>query len=534
MADTIIKLRPEPGKFPFEEIDVTVDADMVESSPDDLDASVTDLDGNTRRVKKAMHRRIRLDMQKLSVTDADVLRRWKHNRIRVALNPNWNGKTTLLSVFNRYDPITLSPGSIIGPVPVFTRTLSDSGAFATQKLPSGQYRLLQPNTPRYEDSIDALGVFYPATGLKLYGNCTNYAPKSLPQSGTLVWTLTNTSGNAGWAWSSTQPSFIEGMSGAGIFLGQDTDYLSFAVASYGGAGQVSAGVWLRGEGQFNVQMTGGATATGSTANLLPDTWTLVKVENATASGSSITLRLNSKQTFSWCNVGGVMFQRGRQVTGYIHNLATTSPVTQQEDAVYYPFQVSNFPFTIHVGIETPQFMPTSGEHVLFGVDSGGGNRMVLKYDAALAKFYFQKKTSGANAQWTPARGSNKFTVISITVSRDLYLVYENGVNVASATPASTHSLPFGFNVGWDGITDTNGWGGLIHFLRIDDAFLDTSEIAYISDKYNLAQNVELTRMAEGRLFEIDTPEHKIRAGQRFCTLELKQCHTYKTATREEP
>jgi hypothetical protein len=232
-------------------------------------------------------------------------------------------------------------------------------------------------------------------------------------------------------------------------------------------------------------------------------------------------------------VGGAMFQKDRRITNYIHNLATTSPVTLEEDAILYgSFQFPYFGTTLHVGIEPPDLW-ASGEQCVLGVDATGGNRLVLKYDAALNKFYFQRKTSGVNVQWTPQRGANKGTVISIYASKDTILAFENGTFVASASGA-VQSIPSGLNVGWDGITDTQGWNGLVFFLRVDQGAIDANEIAYVSDRYNDTDMIEWTRMSEGRLFRIASPEHRIRAATHFAEIELDEVYSHRPSTTEAP
>jgi hypothetical protein len=531
MAHTI-KLRPESGYRPWEEIDLTDRCMLSEMPPKDLDSIETNPRGEEVRARRAIRRRIKLSMQRLSTAEVNRLRHWKHNRVRIAFNPNWNAQTTLLSRFARYDDVTLSPGAMIGPAPTFTRTISNSSAYATEKNFDSTYHGLSQNVPRYEYS-NVLSTFYPMRGVRLCGATTNYFGKSYPQSGTLLWTLTNTTGTASWSWSSTLPAFLDDLGpGAGLFSGGLTDYLSQTITSYGGSGNVSIGVWVMGEGTCSIQVTGGGTGEGSSLTLSSSQWQLVKLENQSVNGSSLTIRLNAKSS-SWMAVGGAMFQRDRRVTNYLHNLATTSAVTLQEDAILYSgYQFPFFGTTLHVVLE-PSDLVASGEQCVLGVDATAGNRLVLKYDAALAKFYFQRKSSGVNVQWTPQRGANRATVISIFAGKDSILAFENGVFVASATGA-IQTIPAGLNVGWDGITDTQGWNGLVYALRIDQGGLDTTEIEYVSDRYNDADMIEWTRLGEGRLFRIVSPDHRIRAAAHFSEIELEEVYSHRPSTTEEP
>lgn len=531
MADTTIKLRTAPGTIPYNQIDLTTRAVFVEEAPKVYDARPENQKGKRFRSRKAVRRRVSFkDIQRLTDIEVSILRRWAHEGVKLGINPNWNDATTFLARYARpADDGT--PGVMIGPNPTFTRASGHSLASATQLREDGKFALLANGVPRYEQS-SIVGSYFPLLGMRPYGRHSNYFDRSYPQSGQLVWTLTNTSGVASWTYSSTVDSHVAGVVGSGLLLGNSGDYISKAISSYGGAGSHSFGVWLRGEGTVTMQLTGGATATSSSFTLNPKTWTLLKLENQTTSGASVTVRVNLTATKSWCFVGGAMMQKQRRLSGYYHNL---SGALQElgYDNLSYNYQVPFFAMTIHVGLQMPDLV-ASGEQGVLGMNAGGGEYLTLRYDGGSNVWFFCKRSTANGVTWTPQKSAGFGTILSLYVAKDIITAYENNALVAGAAISSlVQQLPIGLKVGWDGVDDTRGWNGLIYFVRIDEEPINATEIQYITERMGNSQ-LEVTRMAEGRLFEIETPAHRINLDTNFASLDLIETDSFEEATTEEP
>lgn len=523
-----LKLRTVPGyQSIVEELDLTDKASLVHASPLNQDSRGNRPDGSRVSTERAIRRRFRLLYQNPTATQLSTLRRWINNRVLVAVNPNWDHRTRLYTRFSRQDPLTGSPGAIIGPQPTYARVVGTAGAYATELQPNGRLRLIADDIMRFEES-NALSAFYPLCGARIFGDHTNQFAESYPRSGNLEWTASG----ATWAHNANVESNIDGMLGAGLFTGNSGQYIYRDFASYGGAGQLSAGVWVKGSGTVSLQMTGGATIESANLTLQPDAWRLLKLEDVTASGAAIQLRMNSKATVTWCSVGNATLRIGRRIGGHTYNVVSSSSVQCNEDAIYYPFQIPPHTFSIHVGVELPDLV-SAGEQVILGLDQGGGNRLVLKYDGTLSKFYFQRRASGTNVQWTPARTAGHGTIISIECDRTFMEARENDVQVGLVAGAAEAML-YGLNVGWDGITDNNGWNGLIFFLRIDEGLTPASELTYISNMYNDVNQIEWTRLTEGRYFEIVPNEDTFPAGLRMSAFDLVEVDSCRTATTERP
>lgn len=532
------KLRPEAGTVPFEELDISTRAYPFETPPDDYDARAFDTYGRLTRVLRGMGRVVSLpELMPMTEAELDLLRRWKMNRVRLALSPNWNGNTILYARYNRHNQGL--PESVYGPAGTFTRSLGTTNASATQLRADGRYDLLSANVPRFEPSR-AGNTFAPATGLRPYGKHKNYFGQSHPKSGALIWTLNNASGLASYVWDANMPRMVtDATSGAGRFIGRSNpDYLSYAVASYDAASVISVGVWLRGEGTFRMVLTGGATSTGPDVVLSPHVWTLLSREGIAATGAAVTVRIEARVTTSWCAVGPAQFNASRRLLGYTHNIAnTTIYESAVDDLSYSTLQIPPFGTTIHVGLEMPDLYATAGEQCVLGLDQGGGNRLVLRYRADTNKFSFMKTATGtAVAEWTPQRSAGQGTIITIVADKTNYRAYENSVQVFSGGFGVVEPIALGLHVGWDGVSanDTQGWNGLVYFLRVDSGPLDTTELSYVSSLWNDAQQIAWTRAMEGRLFEIDTPTHRMQADKYFSSLELKQVDATYGATHEVP
>ena len=529
------KLRPEAGTVPWEEIDVSTRAYPYETEPSDYDAKLRDTRGRLNRVIRGMGRNITLpELVPMTESELDILRRWAMNRTRLALSPNWNGSTKLYARYSRLNPYTQLPDTVYGPAATFTRSMASSNASATQKRIDGKYVPIAQNIARFE-SASAANAFGRMSGVRPFWRVNNYFGQSHPKSGALIFTLNNVSGNAAWQWNANLPRIVtDADSGAGFFLGDSGDNLQTSVASYGGAGPISVGIWVQGEGAFRLNLSGGATAQTADTTLSPTIWTLLRLENQTASGASVTVQLYSRSTASWCAVSAMQFNAGRRLGGYIHNVTNSTVYQMNVDDLYYDFQVPNFSPTIHIGLEMPDLW-ASGEQCILGVDQGGGNRFVLRYDASTSKMSFQKKTSSAKVEWTAERGLGQGTVISLVAGRDGYFAYENG-NFKAFVAGVMASIPKGLHVGWDGVSgnETSAWGGLVFFLRVDQASIDPNEISYISSLYNDSQQIAWTRACEGRLFEIATPTHRMQADKYFSTLSLSQVASVYGATHEVP
>lgn len=529
MADIPIRLRTVPGyQSKIEELNFTNRARVSVMPASDFDARGERIDGSLVLSERAIRRRIRMGFEVLTSTEITTLRRWKANRVVVALNPNWDARTRLYTRFSRQDELTGSPGSIIGPKPTYTRSTGTADTYGSELRPNGLLRLLADDVMRFEES-GPLSVFNPLRGARIYGRRGNYFAESHPKSGSLLW---STSG-ATFVFNANVDSNVEGLVGVGMFQGNSGQYIYRDIGYGGGAGQVSAGVWVKGEGTVSLQFTGGATIESSNMTLQPDTWQLLKLEDIAASGATIQMRMNSKATVTWAQVAGAQFRVGRRLGGYIHNMTSGSVVNEQEDAIYYPFQIPPHSFSISVGVEMPDLFASSGEQVILGVDQGGGDRLVLGYNGTLSKFYFQKKASGINLQWTPQRAAGRGTIITIECSKFFYIAYENNVQVASVV-SGVESMVNGLNVGWDGITDTSGWNGLIFFLRVDEGLTPIAEVEYISNMYNDPSILEWTRLAEGRFFEITNVEESFPVGMRFVNCDLVEVDSCRTATTERP
>jgi hypothetical protein len=468
------------------------------------------------------------------------------DRVLVGLSPNWNSKTVLYNRFSRLDPASGTPGVILGPAPTFGRTISNSQATATYLGRDDRFHTLATNIARYEESRSA-NAWRRLYGLRSFGAHRNYFQPSHPTSAALQWSLTspsngNISGNALWSWAASLPSVYADLPvvaggadiglGTGLFNASNGDFIQILPSTYGGSGIVSLCVWVRGEGTAQLEASGVGSTTSSASTILSSsTWTALKIENVNMNGSALTVRLYSRETTTWCSVSAMQMIRAPRVYGYTYN-PSTSAATLEEDALFYNLQIPIFTAAIHVGLEMPDLY-ASGEQVILGVDQTAGNRFVLRYNATTAKFSFQRKTSSPTLEWTPQRAAGQPTIISLILTKDAYVAYENGTNVASIA-ANAQTVVKGLNIGWDGVTDTLGWNGLVYFVRIDDQAVSATEISYISALYNDAQMIPWTKMLEGRLFEIKTPAHRIRAGMNFASLDLEQVDGYEHATTELP
>lgn len=532
------KLRPVLGTVPFEEIDISSRVGPYEPEPSDYDAKARGSTGRQTRVLRSMGRHfIFPEIVNLGNAEVEILKRWKMNRTRLCVSPNWNGNTVFYSRYNRMSPYTGLLESVFGIDPTFTRTIASSNASATRMRDDGLFELIAANVPRIEQSRPS-NSFYPMAGLRPYGSHKNYFGQSHPKSSATMWTLTNTSGLASYQWDGAMPRMVLDSfpTGAGRFIGRaNPDYISVTVSSYDSASIISVGVWLRGEGTFSLQLTGGATATGPDTAISPNVWTLLKLEGVAASGAAVGVRINAKVTASWCAVGPAQFNASRRLLGYVHNVANTTVYQVGNDNADYAMQVPPFATTIHVGLEIPDLYASAGEQVVLGMDQGSGNRLVLRYRADTGKFSFNKTSTGtAVAEWTPLRAAGQGTIISICAEKNAYRAYENGIQVASVGTGVVEPLSSGLSVGWDGITAANGWNGLIYFLRIDSASLDVGEISYVSDLYNDTPQRNWTRACEGRVFEIATPVHRMPLGMNRASLELEQVDYTYSATHEVP
>lgn len=537
MASIVFKLRTAPGTIPFEEIDLTDRVDLVEAPPEIFDEVAEMRDGSEYVSRRAIRRRFRMQVQNLTEPEVDRLARWAHNRVLLGFNPCWNASTRLYTRFARQDTVSGLIKSMVGPNAAYARTLSSGGTYGTEVTEqNNQLRALATSRARFEQS-SLLSAFNQLRGIRLFGKRTNYFSNSYPTNGTALWSFSgggNISGNGSLTWTAGLGAQIIDTVGAYLLYAEANDWV--ARSHTPPAGQVCAGVWLRGEGTFELSLSGGATGTSGNIGLSPSVWTLLKVENVTASGAAVTVKLTAKATPSWCAIGGASLHAGRRLGGFILNTVTGgASVTEEEDAVSYStFQFPHFACTLHVGVELPPVLsPSGGEQVILGIDATGGNRLVLKYDGTLGKFYFQKKTASPNVQWIADRAAGRGTVISVHMSKDSMIAYENGAFKTSAGGVVA-SLPTGLNVGWDGVTDTNGWDGLVFFVRVDEGPFDAGEIAYVSSLYNTSNHINLTRKLEGRLFRIDSPSSRIRAVKNFAELQLREVRSIATGTNEDP
>ena len=532
------KLRPVGGTVPFSEIDVSTRLAPYESDPDDYDAKSRNTRGRLTRVLRGMGRHFILpNLYQLTESEVEVLKRMKQERMRIALSPNWNANTLLYARYNRLDPGSGLPSTVYGPAPTFARSASSTNISATQQRADGRFDLLAVNRARFEPS-ETTNAFSPMQGLRSFGQHKNYFGQSHPKSGALIWTLTNTSGQASWVWDANLPRMVtDASSGAGRFIGRaNPDFISFAVAAYDAAPFISVGVWVIGEGTVSLQLTGGATATSADLVLQPNVWQLLSLEGIAASGAAVTVRINAKVTQTFCGVGGAQFNGSRRLLGYAHNIANTTVYQIGVDDLYYDLQLPVFGTTIHVGLEMPDLV-VGGEQCVLGVDQGGGNRLVLRYRADTNKFSFQKTALGtAVGEWTPQKSAGQGTVISISAQKNGYRIYENGVQVFNTGFGIPEPIARGLHVGWDGVAgnEDEAWNGLIYFVRVDQAPFDLAEVNYVSSLYNDAQQINWTRWCEGRIFEIATPAHKMEAGINFANLELEQVDSIYGATHEVP
>lgn len=541
MPFPIFKLRPVAGTVPFDEVDISSRSGPYEDDPADYDAKSRSTTGRLTRVLRGMGRHIIFpEIQNLSTAEVEILCRMKMNRTRVCLCPNWNENTVFYTRYNRLNAATGLPDMVYAPgvIQTFARTIASTNASETQRREDGRFDLLAPNIARHEQS-KSTNAFYPARGLRSYGKHKNYFGQSHPKGSNLIWALTNTSGLASWVMDGNLSRMVEdGGFGSGRFIGRaNPDYISVAVASYDSASVVSVGVWVLGEGTVSLQLTGGATQTSADLVLSSNTWQLLKIEGAAASGASITVRINAKVTQTFCAVGGAQFNASRRLLGYTHNLNNTTVYQVGHDDVFYDLQVPVFGTTFHIGLEMPDLYASAGEQCVFGVDQGGGNRLVLRYSASANQFSFQKTAGGtAAAVWTPQKAAGQGTVISIVADKTSYRAYENGTLVFSSGFGIPEPIVRGLHVGWDGVTgnEDEAWNGLIYFLRVDQAPLDTPEITYVSDLWNDPKQLLWTKKLEGRVFEITTPVHRMRAGMNFASLELEQVDSTYGATHEVP
>ncbi len=539
MPFPIFKLRPVAGTVPFEEVDISTRSGPYEDDPADYDARSRSTMGRLTRVLRGMGRHfIFPEIQNLSTAEVEILCRMKMNRTRLCISPNWNENTLLYARYNRMNPYTGVPDSVYGPAPTFARTIASANASETQQREDGKFDLLAQHVPRFEQSRPT-NLYYPAKGLRSYGKHKNYFGQSHPKSAATMWTLTNASGLASYVWDANMPRMVTDVaSGAGRFIGRNNpDFLSCVVASYDAAGVISVGVWLLGEGTFSLQLTGGATSTGADTVLSPNTWTLLKLEAKSASGAAVTVRINAKGSgANVCAVGPAQFNASQRLLGYTHNVANTTVYQVGHDDLYYDLQIPPFGTTIHIGLEMPDLV-VGGEQCVLGIDQGGGNRLVLRYRADTNKFSFQKTATGtAVAEWTPSKAAGQGTVISISAPKDSYKVYENGLLVANVSSGIVEPIARGLHVGWDGVTgnEDEGWNGLIYFVRVDASPLDLAENTYVSDLWNDPKQLLWTKKLEGRVFEIMTPVHRMRAGMNFASLELEQVDDTYSATHEVP
>lgn len=532
-----IKLRTAPGECPYNEIDLTDRALIYEESPEVMDILDESYLGERLRSRRAIRRRFRVsEMQRLTTAEVNLLRRWVHDRVRVCLNPNYNGATTFYTRMARNDVSTGLPEPIIGPSPTFTRTTSDAAAFATRRNDAGRISLVGTSVPRYERGVRGIDPLYPMAGLRVFTNAVQYLAKSHPIVSDLVWI--GAGATFSWQWAATLPSIVDDAPmGTGLFMGNVGDRLEYVIGAGYGASQVSAGVWVRGEGSVSLQMTGGAVGEGTTVTLQANVWSLVKCENITADNTAVTLRLNAKSAGTWCSVSLGGWGKTRRVINYLYYVGSSGNQSSQMDNLYYPFQVPHFPCTMHIGVQMPDLYAGGGEQVAIGMDASAGNRFMLKYDPTILTgaggFHFQKKTSGVNVQWTPERSAGLGTIISVYMSSGLYVAYENGNFKASAAGAQ-HSIPLGLYVGYDGNSSATAWGGLVYFVRFDEGPLDITEISYISSLFNDTAQQPWTRSAEGRVFELEDPQHRMRAATNFTTFRLSEVASHTSATQEEP
>jgi hypothetical protein len=533
------KLRPVAGTVPWDEIDISARVGPYESEPKDYDARSRSITGRLTRVVRGMGRQFVFpEIVNLTDAEVDILRRWKMNRVRLSISPNWNETTLLYARYNRFNPYTGLLESVYGTDPTFTRTIASTNASTTQRRADGKYDLLAANIPRIEPS-NVSNAFAPAAGLRPFGKHKNYFGQSHPKSSATMWTLTNASGLASYQWDGAMPRMVLDSfpTGAGRFIGRaNPDFITAVVASYDAASIISVGVWVMGEGTVRMVLSGGATSTGSDLVLSPNTWQLLKLEGITASGASVNVKIEARVTATWCAVGPAQFNASRRLLGYVHNVANTSVYQVGNDDLYYDLQLPNFATTIHVGLEMPDLV-SGGEQCALGVDQGSGNRLVLRYRADTNKFSFQKTAVGsAVAEWTPLKAAGQGTIISICAEKNNYRVYENGTQVASVGTGLVEPIARALHVGWDGVTgnEDEAWNGLIYFIRVDSAALDAPEIAYVSLLWNDSQGLNITRACEGRIFEIATPVHRMPLGMNRSSLELEQVDSIYSATHEVP
>lgn len=539
MNPTIL-LATAPGLTPYETIDITDKAPIIEAAPRDNDAVVRDYLGMEDRFLRSMQRRLRIVVQDLTNNEVNTLRRWKHERKRIMINPNYNDKTILYQRFNRSDPADFNPGVTLGVAPTFVRAVSGANASATFFGQDGLYHLLDASVPRYDNAV-AAQPWSPLRGIQLVGDTTQLWGDTSPTLGSLEWTLTDLSGNASWAWDANADSIIADLNpGAALFIGDSGDYIERQLTSMGSPASWSTYVWIRGEGRFEYEIgndvTGGPLGTGAITLNAPATWTQLKLEHWTriTGATFVTFRIYSRENDSWCNVSHQQLEGNSRVTPPIHNTAGTARAVT-EDGLEYPIFPGNFGPAFHIGLQTPLDWVQREQNYVFSADLGSGDELFLRYDITAGKWQLQRKASAHKVEWTPVKSGGQPTVISVLFDRGTHYAYENGVFQGLVVTSNTiYELGLGVRLGASDITNALGLNSLLFFFRIDtNTALDTAEMTRISNLYNNDDQLYWTKILEGREFRITSPEHRIIAGNHKNRLTFDEVRSVVTATTED-
>lgn len=508
-----LKLKPHPDHEPCTELDLTGRAALKERPFEVSDVVVQTLDGQRHLVKRSLRRKFILEAAGLTLSEASTIRRWRQNRVPVAVNPNLGKGTLLCASYGAISPVDYALSTMVGPSPTYSRGISDPNAEATYLDRFGVLQDAFSDRPRIE-RVSA----HDLEGLLLEGKTAQGLGKTHPTSSDLVWTLENNSGNASWYWEDREPSIYAPASGVAMFRGDNGDAIKISQVSWPSGAGYAASLWVRGYGMVELQMIHGGGSSYSGSVVIDEVnWTRLKIEDVANTPSVI--RLYSRATSSVVHVGPLQVEAHPIVTSYVHN-QTGVVVYRQPDSLFYDVQIPLRTGSLVIVTERPGFSGLE-DSVLAHLQQST-NEFTLKYDASNAKYYFQYKTNSYYVEANPSSSRGDLIVLAVVWNATQYKLYENGSLLGAANIPSTLFLTLnpGIYIGHnEGGSLTDGWGARVYEVRLDREDL-SAEMPEIAELYVDADQLFWTKLCRGRWFAVQDEDWTIVGSQQTLKASL--------------
>lgn len=507
----ILKTAPELLPY-YEEVSLLGMMDFEQLASIQNDLIIRNWFGEGQIFQKSLQNQFAIKLHGITPANLFILEKWYHNRMLLRLNGWYNQYTKFYAPLFRAGGVELvDPGYQIA-IPTEDPTFARAHSATKVAYYVGADGLHYPssnNVPRYQEGYKGL------RGILLEGDTTNYAYRSFPDSGNLIW-LSGV-GTPTVAWQAEEPQHVYGFAGAvQASLGAIGNTCYWTNSNYGAATKYSFGVWLKGQGTVRLKLTnvtGGPLYT-SELTLSPHSWQLLKYENFAISASPVRVDIESRQANTTVFIGGLQLEGDNPITSFILNQSGTGNYTRDMDDLKWANQkIPQEEGALFVVMKQPGgFEYATGAAETPILSGSYSNDFQLKFKKSTNYWYFHAKTSSIQIGFATTKGEGDDTLISTTWHDLQYgqAIYEDGTYKNSSSHSAIYTKSKSIEAG---IQSTGrGPNTVISAIRIDGKRYTNADMETICDEMVDDEKRKWLASFEGRNFIIEDFKRRMMAG----------------------